>query len=94
MTWTHGSYSPNAQGARVTDPETRRAILEAIRADVRSRVEHIMDRFVGEAYEAVPGNAGARVLEEALADVSGVLAEGIVAQRRETAGQRPGPGTQ
>jgi hypothetical protein len=78
----------------VTDRDTRRAILEAIRADVRSRVEHIMDRFVRDAYEAVPRNAGAGVLEEALADVSGVLSEGIVAQRRETAGQRPGQGTQ
>jgi len=77
----------------VTDRETRRAILEAIRADVRSRVDHIMDRFVHEAYEAVPRNQGAGVLEEALADVSDVLAEGIVAQRRETGWLPPGQGT-
>ena len=76
----------------MTDRETRRAILEAIRADVRSRVDHIMDRFVHEAYEAVPWNEGAGVLEEALADVSYVLSEGIVAQRRESGGP-PGQGT-
>jgi len=77
----------------MTDRETRRAILEAIRADVRSRVDHIMDRFVHEAYEAVPRNEGAGVLEEALADVSDVLVEGIVAQRRESGKLRPGHGT-
>jgi len=78
----------------VTDRETKRAILEAIRADVRSRVDHIMDRFVHEAYEAVPRDEGAGVLEEAVADVSDVLAEGIVAQRRESGWPRPGHGAQ
>lgn len=77
----------------MTDRDTRHAILEAIRADVRSRVEHIMDRFVHEAYEAVPRNEGAGVLEDALAEVSDVLSEGIGAQRRESAWLRPGQGT-
>jgi hypothetical protein len=52
-----------------------------------------MDRFVHEAYDAFPRNEGADVLEEALADVSDVLSEGIVAQRRESAWLRPGQGT-
>ena len=78
----------------MTDRDTRHAILEAIRADVRLRVDHIMDRFVHEAYDAVPRTEGADVLEEALADVSDVLSEGIVAQRRESAWLRPGQGTQ
>jgi hypothetical protein len=77
----------------VTDRETRRAILEAIWMDVRTRVDHIMDRFVHEAYEADPRNDRAGVLEEALEDVSDVLAEAIVAQRRESGWLRPGQGT-
>jgi len=74
------------------DRDTRRALLEAIRADVRLRVDHILDRFIHRAYEARTGDEGAGVLEETLVDVSYVLGEGIAAQVRENRPLRPGTG--
>jgi len=77
----------------VTDRETRRAILEAIRADVRSRIDVIMVRFVQRAYEAAPLGEAADVLEDAVSEVSDVLSEGVVAQAREGGRMHPGSGT-
>jgi hypothetical protein len=76
----------------VTDRETRQALLEAIRADVRSRIDVIMVSFVHRAYEAAPLSETAAVLEEAVSDVSDVLSEGMVAQAREGGRLHPGPG--
>lgn len=67
----------------MTDPETRHALLEAIRADVRARVDHILDRFVERAHVAAPRSEAAGAVSEALSEVSDVLSEGIVAQMRE-----------
>ncbi len=77
----------------MTDRETRRAILEAIRADVRSRMDHVTDRFVDRAHEAAARSDAAGILNEALSEVSDVLSEGIVAQVRETGPMHPGRDT-
>jgi hypothetical protein len=77
----------------VTDRETRQAILEAIRADIRSRIDLIMIRFVHRAYEAAPLGEAADVLDEAVSEVSDVLSEGMVAQAREGGRMHPGSGT-
>ncbi|MDP2470038.1 MAG: hypothetical protein Q8W46_04220 [Candidatus Palauibacterales bacterium] len=76
----------------MTDRETRQAILEAIREDLRSRVDEIMERFVHDAYEANPGSGDDSSLRAALADVSEVLAEGIAAQIRESEPPRKSEG--
>jgi len=77
----------------VTDRQTRQAILEAIRADIRSRIDLIMVRFVHRAYEAAPLSEAADVLDDAVSEVSDVLSEGMVAQAREGGRMHPGPGT-
>jgi len=77
----------------LTDRETRQAILEAIRADVRSRVDLIMVRFVHRAYEESPRSEAPDVLGEALSEVSDALSEGIAAQAREGGRMHPGHGT-
>ena len=77
----------------MTDRETRQAILEAIRADIRSRIDLIMVRFVHRAYEAAPLSEAADVLDDAVSEVSDVLSEGMVAQAREGGRKHPGPGT-
>jgi len=76
----------------VTDRAAQRALLEAIKADVRSRVDQIIERFVREIYETMPREGVDAALHAALADVSGVLAEGIVAQIRESGRMHPGRG--
>ena len=76
----------------MTDRATQRALLEAIRADVRSRVDCTVERFVVEAHETTPGSGVDTVLRDALAEVSTILAEGIVAQMRENGRLRPGKG--
>lgn len=77
----------------MTDRQTRQAILEAIRADIRSRIDLIMVRFVHRAYEAAPLSEAADVLDDAVSEVSDVLSEGMVAQAREGGRMHPGPGT-
>ena len=76
----------------MTDRATQRALLEAIRADVRSRVDCTIERFVMEAHESAPGSGVDTVLRDALAEVSTILTEGIVAQMRESGRIRPGKG--
>ena len=77
----------------MTDRETRQAILEAIRADVRARVDVIMVRFVHRAYEAAAPSEAADVLDETVSEVCDVLSEGIVAQAIEGGRMHPGHGT-
>lgn len=72
----------------MTDRATRQAILEAIRADVRARVDQIMDRFVCEAHAVAP-HAGGEFIDQALKEVSEILAEGITAQIKEADPRRP-----
>jgi hypothetical protein len=65
------------------DPGARNAVVEAIRADVRHRVEGILDRFeqgTGELDQRERDEA----FREALVGVSVVLTEGLLAQLRET----------
>ena len=57
-------------------------------------IGHVGQSLLEDIDPLVPRKKGADVLEEALADVSDVLSEGIVAQRRESAWLRPGQGTQ
>ena len=51
-----------------------------------------IERFVAEAHETTPGSGVDTVLRDALAEVSTILAEGIVAQMRENGRLRPGKG--
>jgi hypothetical protein len=74
----------------LTDRATQHALLEAIRADVRSRVECAIERFVMETHETTPESGVDMVLDDALAEVSTILTEGIVAQMRESGRIRPG----
>lgn len=62
---------------------TMRVLRDAIRADVHARVDTVMGRLEDdiEALQGVPELEDA--LEQALADVAEVMAEGIVAQLRE-----------
>ncbi len=76
----------------MTNRATQRALLEAIQADVRSRVDSTIEHFVMEAHETTPGSGVDTILRDALAEVSSILAEGIVAQMRESGRIRPGQG--
>ena len=67
----------------MSDKDTTRALTEAIGADVRNRVDAIADRFVRDAFEAVPTGEVPDVLHLALAQVSAALGEGLAAQLRE-----------
>jgi hypothetical protein len=55
-------------------------------------VDCTIERFVVEAHEITPGSGVDTVLRDALAEVSTILAEGIVAQMRENGRIRPGKG--
>lgn len=67
----------------MTDAVTQRALREAIQADVRRRVDRIVDRLERQVGELDDSEHMAEVLRRALAEVSDALAEGIVAQMRE-----------
>ncbi len=67
----------------MTDIATTGALLEAIRADVRTRVDSIVDRLEVQVEELDQPAHLEEALREALVEVTGVLAEGIVAHLRE-----------
>lgn len=71
--------------------ETARALIEAIDADIRLRVDRIVDRVE----DQVDTLAGPRALEaaihDALVEVTEVVAEGMVARLREVRLARSGP---
>lgn len=77
----------------MTDRATRQAIVEAIRSDMHARVDGIMERFVKRASGSGQGSVAPEALDEALAEVSDVLAEGIAAQLRESGQLGRGPGS-
>ena len=62
---------------------TQQVIRDAIRADVRGRVDQIIDRLERQVAELEEPEAMADVLRSALAEVCDVVAEGLVAQMRE-----------
>lgn len=76
------------------DPTTR-AILEAIEADVRVRVDRIVDRVEREVDRLHGGDELETAIHDALVDVTEVVAEGMVARLREIRRARAaGPGGQ
>lgn len=72
------------------DAVTQQALREAIRADVRRRVDHIVDRLERQVYDLEEPDDMAEALQEALAEVCDAVAEGLVAQMREGSSARPG----
>lgn len=65
------------------DGSTLRLFQDAIRADVHARVDLVMGRLEHDIAEIEAASELERALEQALADVADVMAEGIVAQLRE-----------
>ena len=74
----------------MTDAVTQQAIREAIRSDMRSRIAIIIDRLEHQMHELDEPEHLAEALRLALVEVSDALAEGVVAQMRESAPERPG----
>jgi hypothetical protein len=74
----------------MTDALTREVIREAIRADVRGRVDSIIDRLERQVSDLEEPEAMADALRAALAEVCDAVAEGLVAQMRENRRSRPG----
>ncbi len=81
--WTPGSSDALNAAPEMTYQATRLAILEAIRADLRVRVDHIVDRLEVDVHTLDEPSRMERALRSALAALSDVLAEGIQAQMRE-----------
>ena len=67
----------------MTDLATKLAILEAIQADVRRRVDRIVDRLERDMASSDEPLSLDQAFRDALSDLSSVLAEGIHAQMRE-----------
>lgn len=74
----------------MTDAVTHNAIREAIRADVRERVDRIIDRLEREVAGLDEPDEMAAALRAALSEVCDAVAEGLVAQMRENQRARPG----
>jgi hypothetical protein len=68
----------------MTDAETKSLLLEVIRADVRSRVDTIVDRLEAEVDCLERLDDVEHAMRGALIEVTEVLAEGIAAHLRET----------
>lgn len=62
---------------------TLRLLQDAIRADVHARVDSVMGRLETDITELHGTSELEAALQQALADVADVMAEGIVAQLRE-----------
>lgn len=62
---------------------TLRLFQDAIRADVHARVDQVMGRLESDIATIHGARELERALQQALTDVSDVMAEGIVAQLRE-----------
>lgn len=73
----------------MTDAITQRALREAIRADVRERVDRIVDRLERQVHDLADPEDMAEALRIALAEVCDAVAEGLVAQVRENKRTRP-----
>lgn len=67
----------------MTDLVTRLAILEAIQADVRRRVDRIVDRLERDVTCDDEPRHTEEALRDALTELAETLAEGIHAQMRE-----------
>lgn len=68
---------------------TLRLFQDAIRADVHARVDLVMGRLEHDIESIHDARELEAALQQALADVSDAMAEGIVAQIRETRRLQP-----